>query len=78
MGLDWCSRPVDAFLLLLKAITPEAQRAAVFCHRPHNLLWHAIGNLSLNFERNFDLGTQQLGQVLNHLIGDLRGVTPNT
>ena len=35
---------------------------------PYNMLWHALGDLGADLQRDLDLSMQQAGQMLEHFL----------
>jgi len=62
-------------LRLLKTVRVKPQRPAVLRDVPHNLVRRPLWDFGPDFERDFDAGTDDAGEMLNHLLGDLRCVS---
>ncbi|MDQ3605432.1 MAG: hypothetical protein M3418_04490, partial [Gemmatimonadota bacterium] len=53
----------------------EAESLTVLRHRADDVIRHATGHPRLDLESDLDIGTDERGQVLEHLLGDAAGVT---
>ncbi len=60
----------DLALDFLESVSREPQGAAVLGHVADELVAGAVGQLSVNFECNLDVGVDDAGQVLHNLFGD--------
>lgn len=54
----------------------ELERATVLGHSAHDVIRRAVGDLSLNFERDAHPRADQLAQVGDHFFGNPVGVAP--
>ena len=62
-------------LLFLESLIVELERSAVLVDRAHDVLGGAVRDLGFYLQRHSHVGAHQSGEMRNHLIGDLAGVT---
>ena len=65
-------------LLLLKPLTPELQRPAVFGDDTHDVVRYTIRQTRIDLKRDAHVGAAQALEMRDDLLGDAAGVVPNT